>query len=122
MTTQAKNCAVESGASKIKHSHLHETIIQVNPEAIRQTPKFQVWRDIETYKSCAYACRPVHTQTHKLGHTHKKSKQTQRMRKRDKYGKSTMRIRRNACTITVSECKAHRKKEQARASGLLVKH
>jgi len=74
VTTQAKNCTVESGASKIKHLNLHETIIKVNPEVKKQTPKFQVCRDIETYKSCAYACRPVHTQTHKLGHTHKKRK------------------------------------------------
>lgn len=52
----------------------------------------------------------MHTQTHRLRHTHKKEKckQSQRKRKTNMETESTVRTRRNACTIAVSEGKTHR--------------
>lgn len=89
-----------------------------------QSPKLQMWRDIETYKSCAYACRPVHTQIHKLGHTHKKRKvnilrEWERETNMEKAQWESVEMHAPLLSQSVRHTD---KKEQARASGLLVKH
>lgn len=55
----------------------------------------------------------MHTQTHRLRHPHKKEKckQSHRKRKRNMETESSVRTRRNACTIAVSEGKTHRQEQ-----------
>lgn len=81
----AKKCAVEEGLPK-QSTHITMKLLYMNILRKKHRPLDSKCGGKYKHKNCAYACRCVHTETQKLGHTHRKRKvNSKRMKKGAKY-------------------------------------